>query len=171
VALAVPHTSNWDGALLVAIAQSIELPIAWMIKESWMRGPVGAALRHFGAIAIDRSKANNVVDAMVDAFRRSDALALVIPPEGTRARTHYWKSGFYHTARGADVPVIPTYLDYGRKVGGFGPPIRLTGDVRADMDRIRAFYDRGGYTARFPANVGPIRLREEDQLATRSARS
>ena len=161
VALGVPHTSNWDGLLLVAIAQSIELPIAWMIKGSWVRGPMGVLLRSVGAIAIDRSKANNVVDAMVREFQVRDQLALVIPPAGTRKRGEHWKSGFYHIACGADVPVIPTYLDYRRKCAGFGPALRMTGDMTTDMDRIREFYADGRYAARFPSDVTPIRLREE----------
>ncbi len=162
VALAVPHTSNWDGALLVAMAQSIDLPIAWMIKASWVRGPMGVLLRHFGAIAIDRSKSNNVVDAMIKEFAQRESLALVVPPEGTRKRMDHWKSGFYHIALGANVPVVPAYLDFGRKRAGFGTPMYMTGDVRHDMDRIREYYDDGNYKARFPEDVTPIRLREED---------
>ncbi len=161
VVLAVPHTSNWDGVLLLALARSIDLEMSWMIKDDWLRGPMGILLRHLGAVGIDRSKATNVVQAMVDEFARRQRLTLVIPPEGTRSRTEQWKSGFYHIARGAGVPVIPGYLDFGRKRAGLGEPIDLTGDVRADMDVIRAFYERMAPTARVPADFGPIRLREE----------
>ncbi|NIP14604.1 MAG: acyltransferase, partial [Pseudomonadales bacterium] len=72
----------------------------------------------------------------------------------------YWKSGFYHIARGADVPVVLSYLDVGTKVGGIGPSLELTGDIGADMDKIRAFY--AGKQGFCPENVGVIRLREED---------
>jgi len=162
VALAVPHTSNWDGVMLLTLTQSVGMKVSFMIKNDWVRGPVGEVLRRFGAVAIDRSKANNVVQQMIDELRRADEMVLVIPPEGTRSRTDYWKSGFYHIARGADVPVLPAYLDYGRKRAGLGPPIRMTGDVRADMDRIRAFYAANGPHACHPEKFGPIRLREEE---------
>jgi 1-acyl-sn-glycerol-3-phosphate acyltransferase len=165
VCLAVPHTSNWDGLLLVAMAHSIGLDMRWMIKDTWFRGPMGPLLRRLGAIAIDRDRARNVVSQMVDEFSRRDRFILVIPPEGTRRRAEYWKSGFYHIARQADVPVVPGYLDYGRKRCGLGSPIHLTGDVPADMDRIRAFYQAGAYTGRIPASMGPIRLREEEAAA------
>lgn len=165
VALAAPHTSNWDGVLLLAMARSAGLEMSWMIKSDWVRGPMGVALRKLGAVAIDRSKANNVVDAMVEEFRARDRFVLVIPPEGTRGRTEYWKSGFYHIARRAGVPVVPGYLDYGRKRCGLGEPVELTGDVKADMDRIREFYDAGGYVGKEPGDFGPIRLREEDAEA------
>ena len=162
VALAVPHTSNWDGAVLVALSQSIGLSISWMIKGSWVRGPMGVALRRVGAVAIDRSGTHNVVDSMVQEFRRRDELALALPPAGTRSRGTHWKSGFYHIAVGAGVPVVPGYLDYRRKRGGLGPALYMTGDVRADMDRIRAFYATCEYAARVPANTTPMRLASEE---------
>jgi 1-acyl-sn-glycerol-3-phosphate acyltransferase len=167
VALGVPHTSNWDGVMLLALSQSVGMKISFMIKNDWVRGPVGEVLRRFGAVSIDRTRANNVVQAMIDELRRSDELALVIPPEGTRGRTEYWKSGFYHIAMGAGVPVIPSYLDYRRKRAGVGPAIHLTGNVSADMDRIRAFYQTNGAHPRYPANFGPIRLREESPAANK----
>lgn len=162
VCLAVPHTSNWDGLMLVALTRSVGLEMSFMIKSEWVRGPMGALLRSLGAVAIDRSARHNVVQQMIDAFRQSDSLVLVIPPEGTRRRVDQWRSGFYHIARGADVPVVPGYLDYARKRGGLGPAIHLTGDVAADMDAIRAFYAAKAPVARLPDHVGPIRLREED---------
>jgi 1-acyl-sn-glycerol-3-phosphate acyltransferase len=162
VCLAFPHTSNWDGLLLVAITQRIGLELSWMIKAEWVRGPMGVLLRSVGAVPIDRSGAHNVVTEMVEQFKSRDRMVLGIPPEGTRRRADYWKSGFYHIALGAGVPVVPGYLDYRRKRAGLGPAIPMTGDVRADMDKIRAFYERIHAEGRVPANVGPIRLRDED---------
>lgn len=162
VCLAWPHTSNWDGLLLIALTQSIGLSMSWMIKNDWVKGPMGIALKRMGAVAIDRKGSNNVVQDMVDAFEREDELVLVIPPEGTRRRSDFWKSGFYHIARGANVPVVPGYLDYGKKRAGLGPAIHLTGDVKADMDEIRAFYATIAARGLVPDHVGPIRLRDED---------
>lgn len=161
VALGVPHTSNWDGVLLLAMAAATGMQMSFMIKDDWLRGPMGPIMRRLGAIGIDRSKANNVVDTMVAELRRRERLWLVVPPEGTRSRSDYWKSGFYHIALGAGVPVVPGYLDYGRKRMGCGAPIDLTGDVTADMDRIRAFYATQAPAPQTPADFGPIRLRDE----------
>jgi len=161
VVLAYPHTSNWDGLLLVALAQSIGLEMSWMIKNDWVKGPMGAVLRGVGAVGVDRSGAHNLVEQMIAEFAKRESLTLVIPPEGTRRRTDTWKSGFYHIARGADVPVVPGYLDYGRKRAGLGPPIDLTGDVKVDMDRIRAFYATVDAKGKVPEHVGPIALRDE----------
>lgn len=162
VALAVPHTSNWDGLLLVGILQSVGLDMQWMVKDTWVKSPIGPVLKKVGAVGIDRSRRTNVVDQMVDCFRTREDFVLGIPPEGTRSRAEYWKSGFYHIARRAGVPVVPGYLDFARKRGGLGPAIHLTGNVRADMDAIRAFYKEKDPKPFDASKYGPLRLREED---------
>lgn len=161
VALAVPHTSNWDGFLLLMLAQSIGLRMRWMVKDSAVKGPLGALLRALGAVPIDRSRKTNMVEQMIEQFQANDEFVLFIPPEGTRAHADFWKSGFYHIALGANVPVAPAYLDYGRKVGGIGEPIAMTGDVHADMDKLRAFYAAKDPKPFDAKKYGPIRLREE----------
>jgi 1-acyl-sn-glycerol-3-phosphate acyltransferase len=161
VCLAVPHTSNWDGLLLIGVARSVGLPMAFMIKDDWVKGPLGPVMRRLGAVAINRDRSSNMVDQMVAEMNRRDEMVLVIPPEGTRGHADYWKSGFYRIALGAQVPVVPGYLDYRRKRAGLGPPIDMTGDAKADMDKIRAFYAAHAPTPQTPASFGPIRLREE----------
>ncbi len=163
VCLAMPHTDNMDGLLLVLLAQSVGMPISWMIKDTWGKPPVGWIVRGVGGVPVNRSKANGLVPQMIEEFARRDDFYLVIPPEGTRKRTEYWKSGFYHIALGAGVPVVPGYLDYRNKHGWFGEPIPLTGNVRADMDELRRAYDGVAAMARYPEKVGPIRLREEEE--------
>jgi 1-acyl-sn-glycerol-3-phosphate acyltransferase len=162
VLLAVPHTSNWDGVLLIALTRSIGLSIEWMVKDAWVKGPLGPPMKSLGAVAIDRSRNTKMVDQMIEQFGERDRFVLAIPPEGTRSRAEHWKSGFYHIARGAQVPVVPGYLDYGRKRAGLGPARMLTGDVRADMSAHRAFYAEKNPTPHDPSKHGPIRLREED---------
>lgn len=161
VCLAVPHTSNLDGVLLVALAQSAGMKISWMVKDSWARPPLGTVIRGVGGVPIDRSKAHGMVGEMIEEFSRRNHLHLVIPPEGTRSRAEFWKSGFYRIALGAKVPIVPGFLDYRTKEGGFGEPIEPTGDVKADMDRLREVYKDGQAMARYPEKFGPVRLREE----------
>ena len=116
-------------------------------------------MRRLGGIPVRRERSNDLVSQMVNAIRESDAIALTVPAEGTRGYTPHWKSGFYHIARTAQVPIVMGFLDYERRCGGFGPELLLSGDVRADMDEIRAFYaDKRG---RFPEKAGQIRLKEE----------
>jgi 1-acyl-sn-glycerol-3-phosphate acyltransferase len=96
---------------------------------------------------------------MARAFAESESLALVVPAEGTRSYVAHWKSGFYHIARTAKVPIVLGYLDYAHRRGGFGPALHTTGDIRSDMDEIRDFYaDKVG---RHPDQFGEVRLKEE----------
>lgn len=163
VVIAAPHTSNWDFPWMLLMAWASGMRVRWLGKHTLFRGPFGALMGALGGLPVRRHRNEDRVAATARAFAGTDALVLVIPPEGTRARTDHWRSGFYHIARTADVPLVPTALDYGARCGTIGAAFRATGDVRADMDRLRAFYaDRRG---RHPERSGPVRLREEERPA------
>jgi len=160
VLIAAPHTSNWDLPLMLAFAAAFNIKVTWMAKHNLFFWPMGWFMRAMGGMPIIRHKNMSVVDAMVEAFKTVPHLVLVVPTEGTRNRTEHWKSGFYHIARQAGVPIVPSFLDYGRKCGGFGPAYVTTDNVRADMQYFRDFYT--GMKGRFPDKFGPIRLKEEE---------
>lgn len=164
VLIAAPHTSNWDFVWVLAFSWALGVPIHWMGKHAMFRWPFGGIMRLLGGIPVRRDRRQNLVQQLADLFAKTDSLVLVIPSEGTRGWVPNWRSGFYHVARAARVPVVLGFLDYRRKVGGFGPTVPITGDVRADMDRIRAFYDPAW--GRYPESSGRIHLVEEDQPAT-----
>jgi 1-acyl-sn-glycerol-3-phosphate acyltransferase len=140
VIIAAPHTSNWDFIYTLCLAFIYRFNPVIMMKDTWFRWPLGPVFRWLGALPIDRSRANNVVAQSIAKFRQHDRLVLVVPPSGTRKRVLYWKTGFYHIANGAGVPIALGFLDYRRKVGGFGPIVHPTGDIDADMAVIRNFY-------------------------------
>ena len=140
VIIAAPHTSNWDFIYTLCLAFIHRINPVIMMKDAWFRWPLGPVFRWLGARPIDRSRANNVVAQSIAQFHRRDHLVLVVPPSGTRKRVAYWKTGFYHIANGAGVPIVLGFLDYRRKIGGFGPIVQPTGDIDADMTRIREFY-------------------------------
>ncbi|MEZ4290735.1 MAG: lysophospholipid acyltransferase family protein [Myxococcota bacterium] len=160
VLIAAPHTSNWDFPYLLAFAAVYDIPIAWMGKHTLFRFPLGPIMRALGGVPVRRHAREQLVEAMARTLGEHDELALVVPVEGTRARTEHWKSGFYHIARRAGVPIVMSFLDYAQRRGGFGPAFEPSGDVVRDMDHVRAFYaDKQGL---FPERFGPIRLREEE---------
>jgi 1-acyl-sn-glycerol-3-phosphate acyltransferase len=161
VVIAAPHTALVDGLLVNAFAWYFGLRIHWMVKHTVFGGPVrDRFLRWLGAVAVDRTAPQDLVGQMVDQFGARDRFLLVIPPSGTRSHRDHWKSGFYVIAREAKVPVVCSFLDFSRKVGGFGPTLELSGDVRADMDRIRAFYEP--IQGKYPDKKSAIRLEAED---------
>ncbi len=163
VLIAAPHTSNWDLPFMLAIAYVLGLRPSWLGKRELFRWPFGWLMRWLGGVPVDRRASQNLVQQAIDRFASAQRLFLVVPPSGTRRRATHWKSGFYHIARGAGVPIICTFLDYRRKVGGIGPVLRPSGDVRADMRTIRGFY--ADIVGRYPALATPVRLREEDDAA------
>lgn len=163
VILAAPHTSNWDVPLMLSMSYIYGIRVSWIGKHSLFKGPLGPFMRWIGGVPVDRRARHNAVQQMVDEFARRDELCILITPEGTRSRAEYWKSGFYRIAEGADVPIVLGLLDFKRKVGGLFEAVHPSGDIKADMDQIRAFYrDASG---KYPANFGPVRLQEEATAA------
>lgn len=131
-----PHTSNWDGVLGVVGGMALGLHVNIMIKNSLFKGPLGMLLRRLGAIPIDRARAAGVVEQAVEQFQRHDHLILVVTPEGTRTGALKWKTGFYHIANRARVPVIVATADYGTKRLTFPLVFTPTGDIDGELHRI-----------------------------------
>jgi 1-acyl-sn-glycerol-3-phosphate acyltransferase len=153
-----PHTSNWDFLIGILARAAMGLPLSWIGKDTIFRWPFGALFRRLGGIPVDRSRHHGIVAQMQAEFARRPYLWVVIAPEGTRAYTDHWKSGFYRLACAAGVPLGLGYLDYGRRIVGIGDWIRLSGNPDADLARLRAFY--AGKAALRPAQAGEIRFRE-----------
>jgi len=140
VLVAAPHTSNWDGLNMLAAAGYYRVKLRWMGKASLTRGPFGWLIKALGCVPIDRSQSNDVVRAMADAFAATDRMLLAIPPEGTRSAVREWKSGFYHIAVAAGVPILLTVLDYGTKRISLAAVVYPSGDYETDLPLIRAYY-------------------------------
>jgi 1-acyl-sn-glycerol-3-phosphate acyltransferase len=141
VLIAAPHTSNWDLPYTLMVAFVLHLNIYWMGKRQLFRFPFRRIMMWLGGIPVSRETSNNLVAASVEAMKNAKGpLQLVVPPEGTRGKTRYWKTGFYYIAVGAGVPIVMAYMDYERKISGLGPVFHPTGDIEADMVAIKAFY-------------------------------
>ena len=160
VMIAAPHTSNWDFPITLAMARVSGVKINWLGKREMFAGPAAPIMRRLGGVPVDRSAPGGLVESLAKAFADTDRMVLVVPAEGTRSKTEYWKSGFYRIAEMANVPIVCAYVDMASRSGGFGPVIAPTGDLVADMDVMREFYaDKTGIK---PDRFGPVRLREED---------
>ncbi|MFA6218696.1 MAG: lysophospholipid acyltransferase family protein [Erythrobacter sp.] len=140
IILGAPHSSNWDFVFFLGATHELGIRPSFMGKASLFKWPLTHFMLDMGGIPVDRSKRANYVEQIAGAFARASDLALVIAPEGSRAFTGDWRSGFYHIAMAADVPIVPAWVDNAAMRGGIGEPIVPTGDYRADLARIIAFY-------------------------------
>jgi 1-acyl-sn-glycerol-3-phosphate acyltransferase len=155
-----PHTCNWDFLLGMLAARGYGIRASWLGKDTIFRWPVAALLRRLGGIPVHRDRHDGIVGQVVTAFAGADSIMLGLTPEGTRRLAPHWKSGFYRMARAAGVPIVIAAVDGPSRRIILGPAIPLTGDVRRDMDRVRAFY--AGTRGIHPEKASAVRLREED---------
>jgi 1-acyl-sn-glycerol-3-phosphate acyltransferase len=149
--IAAPHTSNWDFVTGLAAMLAIGLRASWMGKSAIFIWPIGYLWRWLGGIPTERGKNLGAVEQRVNLFNQHEQLIIGIAPEGTRSATHLWKTGFYHIAVGAKIPIFPIYWDYSRKVIGLLPLFHPTGDIEEDIKTLMALYQP--YAGKFPENA------------------
>ena len=162
ILIACPHTTNWDLPFMLAAAFVYRLDVSWLGKHTLFRPPLGWLLRWLGGVPVDRRAPSGAVQQVANHIAKAERIALAVPPSGTRSKREHWKSGFYWMAHSAGVPIMLAYLDYQKKEAGIGPTIPVTGDVKKDMDIIRAFYaDKQGL---YPELKTTIRLLDENKM-------
>jgi 1-acyl-sn-glycerol-3-phosphate acyltransferase len=158
-----PHTSNWDFVVTLLVMWHGGVTPQILVKKEFFHGPLSWLLKAFGAVPVDRHNPAGVVDDLVTRSKAGEPFVLVLAAEGTRKKTEYWKSGFYRLAQQTGLPILMGFVDGPTKSAGIGPTLIASGDVRADMDQIRAFYaDKFGFHAELKTEP---RLREEGEEA------
>nr|CAA6830933.1 MAG: Unknown protein [uncultured Thiotrichaceae bacterium] len=146
VIIGAPHTSNWDFIYGMGAMNLMKLKIKFTIKKEWIVFPVGKLMLHMGALPIDRHKTSDgkgrsMVDEMSGLLKNAtEDTLMVITPEATRSLRTQWKTGFYHVAKGAGVPILLAFIDYEKKQCGIKEVIYPSDDMEADMRKIMAFY-------------------------------
>lgn len=150
VMIAAPHTSNWDLPMTLVVIFALRMKVYYLAKHTLFRPPFGFFLRWLGGIPVDRTKSNNLVEQIVELFDDNEQLVIIVPPEGTRSKVRYWKSGFYHIAHGAKVPIALGFIDFKKKVAGMGGMFIPSGDFEADLPKIQSFYS--GIVGKNPDN-------------------
>lgn len=142
VMLAAPHTSNWDFPFSLAACWILGIKWRYFIKDSYTKNPLfGWFFKATGAIGVNRSsRKGNLVEFAIKQFDEHKKLVVLVPAEGTRQRVDKWRQGFYHIARGANVPVALGFMDYGKKETGVLSVFDLSGDFEKDMQFIQDSY-------------------------------
>ena len=154
VMIAAPHTSNWDALYARLALKALGVNVRLTIKDSYMKLPFGPFVRAMGGIGINREPKKpgepylSMVQVMTDLFKTHPKLVMIVTPEATRAKQEQWKTGFYHVALAAGVPIALAYMDYVQKKTGVGKIIYPTGNYEQDMAEIMGFYAK--INAKFP---------------------
>ena len=140
VIIVAPHTSNWDFAVGLAAKFALALDITWFGKDTLFRGPAGALLRKLGGRPVRRDSPEGVVAEMAAMVRHEPRFLLALAPEGTRRQVSCWRTGFYHIAEAADIPIVPVWFDWSRREVGIGSPVRASGDRARDVAGLQSLY-------------------------------
>ncbi|MDE2427696.1 MAG: 1-acyl-sn-glycerol-3-phosphate acyltransferase [Burkholderiales bacterium] len=164
VIVVYPHTSNWDFLIGVLAKLALGIPFHFIAKSSLFEGLTGATIgrivRYLGGEPIERGTSTGAIVRLAQKINQADWYWMAIAPEGTRSLKPYWRSGFYHIALAANVPVGCAYFDFKRKIVSLVDYIDLSGDSAVDIERVRAAFD--GVQACRPALAGPIAFRPDD---------
>lgn len=140
VAIAAPHTSNWDFYFGIAAVFAMGIRVSWLGKHTLFRPPFGAFFRWLGGIPADRAASHGLVEQTIHALNAHERMIVAMAPEGTRKRVEKWRTGFYRIAQGARLPILLAYFDYAQRAVGLGPLFHPTGDLDADLEKILEFY-------------------------------
>jgi 1-acyl-sn-glycerol-3-phosphate acyltransferase len=145
-----PHTSYWDFLTNMGIMLALGVRNRWFVADTFCWWPLGYFMRWLGGIPIDRNSPQDLVSFTISKFADHDELILALYPEGTTRKAKKWKTGFWHIAHGADIPIQFLAVDYEKRASVFGPVIQPSDDIEADMKIIQAYFKK--VTPKTPAN-------------------
>ena len=150
VIIVAPHTHWMDFIVSVLVRDFIKEPIHFLGKKELFTGPLGRFFKSMGGFPVDRSGAHNTVEQAVAYFDSRDVFRLALAPEGTRKKVSAFKSGFYHIAKQAQVPILPVAFDFKNKIMIFHPLFTPSGSVEADIQKLEKLYK--GVEGKIPKN-------------------
>ncbi len=160
ILIGAPHTSNWDFPLMLAMGGGMGVKFRFLAKNSLFWWPLGPIMRAFGGIPVDRGTSSGMVEEMARKLKNEPGAILALTPKGTRKKRDYWRSGFYRIAQESGLPLLLASVDSKTHTLHVGPTLHPTGDMRADMDKIREFY--AGKVGIRPELTSEPRLRGEE---------
>ena len=140
IIIAAPHTSNWDFPIAVLSKFAKGKDINFIGKHTLFKPPFGFIFRALGGTPVNRSKSKNMVQSIIDIFNEKDKFIFAISPEGTRKKVSKWKTGFYHVAKGANVPIVMATLDFENKEILIKEPYYVTGNQKVDFEYFHNYF-------------------------------
>jgi 1-acyl-sn-glycerol-3-phosphate acyltransferase len=140
VAIVAPHTSNWDFIVGILAMFAISIRVQFLAKHTLFSRWLGGLMRWFGGMPVNRAAPQGLVPQVVETIQKADEVFLAIAPAGTRSSTKPWKSGFYHIAVAARVPILPVVFDGASRAIRLLPPFEPSGSYETDLPKLLALY-------------------------------
>ena len=140
IIIAAPHTSNWDFPIAVLSKYAKGKDIRFIGKHTLFKPPFGFIVKALGGTPVNRTASSNMVQSLIDIFNEKEKFIFAISPEGTRKKVPKWKTGFYHVAKGAGVPIVMATLDFENKQVLVDEPYYVTGDQKTDFKHFHDFF-------------------------------
>ena len=148
IIVVAPHTSNWDFMIGLCVRSITRLKAGFLGKKELFRYPFGGLFRRLGGYPVERSKSTNFVETVANIFRGKEDFIVAIAPEGTRKFNDDWKTGFFYIAKSAEIPIVPTSIDYSTKTVHIGDPVFVTGDVHESVRNLKVWFS--GFKGKYP---------------------
>ena len=140
IIIGAPHTSNHDFIIGLCIKIILDIPVKFIGKKSLFKFPFGYFFKSVGGVPVNRRKNEKLVDSIIQMYNQRDTFILALSPEGTRSKVIDWKTGFYHIAKGANIPIVAFTFDFGKKQTQIFPPYYTTNDQKADFEYLKSIY-------------------------------
>lgn len=140
VCIVAPHTSNWDFIVGILAVFAIGIRVRFLAKHTLFKGPLGWFMRWCGGMPVNREAPQGLVPQAVEAIEKAERIFLAITPAGTRSSTKPWRSGFYHIAVAARVPIFPVIFDGPGRAIRFLHAFEPSGNYDADLPKLLALY-------------------------------
>jgi 1-acyl-sn-glycerol-3-phosphate acyltransferase len=153
IIIVAPHTSWVDFPLSILVEFITKVDIKFIGKHTLFKPPFGFLFKALGGTPVDRSKSQSMVQAIIDIFNSKDEFIMALSPEGTRKKASQWKSGFYHVAKGANIPLVMAALDFKNKKVIISEPYYLSENEEQDIQKIKTFFK--GVQGKHPENFDP----------------
>ena len=152
VLIAAPHTSNWDGIFGFAAILGLDVKISYFGKYTLFKKPLlGRFLKYMGGIPVNKNKpGSGLVKEAVANIEKLKGSLIAMAPEGTRAKTDKWRTGFLRIAEAVDAKIFVAAFDFKTKRIVLDKFFQPSDDMQKDLENLKIYYKQ--FTAKIPEN-------------------
>ncbi|QIO06613.1 1-acyl-sn-glycerol-3-phosphate acyltransferase [Acinetobacter shaoyimingii] len=157
VAIISPHTSNYDGLYGFLAMLGLGISVTVFGKDSLFNTPLKGLLKWMGVIPVKRDTPQGLTKQIIDVIQSKDKIWIALAPEGTRKSPEHIRSGFWHIAKGANIPIVMFALDYKNKAIHCLGVVHPTDNYEHDLEMILRHYQGKFYPKNMQRLAKPLK--------------